>query len=143
MARLHRSYRLEESVVERVAAWAEEHKLSTTQAVERLLVAGMEAEGEDREAVESLKSQAEAWEEQKMLLGANLRDLRESVATLTGQLAEKDHQIARLHDAVEHAQVLEAAQVGRAIGGDVSQRESQGEAPRGIWGWLAKKVNGG
>lgn len=162
MAKVHKSYRLEAETVERVAAWAEEHGTSTTQAMEELLGAALDGterqdgatteEAEElQRKVSTLTAQAEAWHEQRTMLGDNLRDLRQTVSTLTAQVAEKDRQIERLQDTVEHSQMLEAAHVGRAIQGDVAhdvshdgtQDEAQPDAqPRGIWAWLARKIDG-
>lgn len=137
MAKVHRSYRLEAETVERVAAWAEAHGASVTQAMEDLLARGLEG-GED--TTEAGGAQAEAWREQRAMLGAHILDLKEAVSTLTAQVAEKDRQISRLQDTVERAQVLEAAHVAGALQGvpqDGTQQEAQ---PRGIWAWLARKI---
>ena len=146
MAKVHRSYRMEAETVERVAAWAEEHGKTITQAMEELLARAMDedmAEREEDTAQAADEAQAEAWREQRAMLGEHIRDLRANVSTLTAQVAEKDRQIARLQDIAEHEQVLQAAHVGRAISGDVAHDVSQEEAqPRGIWAWLARKIEG-
>ena len=162
MAKVHKSYRLEAETVERVAAWAEEHGTSTTQAMEELLGAALDGterqdgatteEAEElQRKVSTLTAQAEAWHEQKAMLGDHIATLKEQTYTLTAQVAEKDRQIARLQDAIDHEQVLQAAHVAGAIAGDVAhdvahdgtQDEAQPDAqPRGIWAWLARKIEG-
>lgn len=158
MAKVHKSYRLEAETVERVAAWAEEHGTTTTQAMEELLAAALDGTGrkdgatteeaeELRRELHTLKAEAEAWHEQRDILREYLATTKESLSTLTAQVAEKDRQIARLQDTVEHAQMLEAAHVGRAIAGDVAHDGTQdvsqdGTQPRGVWGWLGRKIRG-
>ena len=159
MAKVHKSYRMEQETIERVEAWAREHGVTVTQAMEELLGRAMSASYAEANAkvsadavdelqrrVDSLQAQSESWHDQKAILGANLLDLRQTVATLTAQVAEKDRQIGRLQDSVDHAQVLQAAQVAGALSSgitgvpqDGTQEETQ---PRGIWGWLARKIEG-
>lgn len=146
MARVHRSYRLEESVIERVTAWAEEHHTTTTTAIEVLLTRAMESDDTDRaeesrnddledlrRQIEILESQAEAWRAQRTTLGDYIATLKESTYLLKEQLMRKDEQISRLQDTVEHAQALEAARVGRSI--------EASDHPKGVWGWLAAKAH--
>lgn len=152
VAKLHKSYRLEAEIVERMEAWADEHGMTITQGVETLLTRAMD---EDRAATDtdgmrrelnSLRAQADTWHEQKAILGDNLRDLRATVSTLTAQVNEKDKQIERLQDTVEHSQILQAAHVAGAIqqsSTDVPQEDTQPDAqPRGVWAWLARKIQG-
>jgi len=149
MAKRHLTLRVEESTLEAVEAWAEERGTSRAQAVEALLTAALGTSGTDggsREEdalrqLDALRAEAEAWHEQRSMLGDNIRDLRATVSTLTAQLAEKDRQMARLQDTVEHSQILEAAHVAGTLRGgtDVAQDVAQ---PRGIWAWLARKIEG-
>lgn len=147
MAKVHRSYRLDEDVVGRVSAWAEEHGTTTTQAVETLLVAALGA-GDVPEAgrdTTALEAENEALREQRDILREYLATTKEHLSTLTAQVAEKDRQIERLQDIAEHSQMLEAAHVAGAIAGgtDVPQNETQEDArPRGVWAWLARKIEG-
>lgn len=163
MAKVHKSYRIEADIADRVAAWAAEHGTSITQAVEDLLTCAMDEEsardtedtattatasGEDvRELlrqIDTLTAQAETWQEQKAMLGEHILDLRSTVSNLTAQVAEKDRQIERLHDITEHSQMLEAAQVAGVLqpaAQDGTQGEAQpGTQPRGVWAWLARKI---
>ena len=146
MGTVHKGYRLDEALVERLDAWAEAHGMTQAEAVRSLLARAMDEDGAEREedttqAADDL--QAEAWREQRAMLGEHILDLRQTVSTLTAQVAEKDRQIARLQDIAEHEQVLQAAHVGRAISGDVAHDVSQEEAqPRGLWAWLARKIEG-
>ena len=172
MAKVHRSYRLDEDTVRRVSEWAEANGVTTTQAMETLLEAALgageatekdvgadaadttatrtaEAEGVDEllRRVDTLTAQAETWREQRTMLGEHVRDLRATVSTLTAQVAEKDRQIERLQDITDHAQMLQAAHVAGALQApaahDGTQKEAQTDAqPKGLWAWLARKIDG-
>lgn len=143
MAKVHRSYRLEEDIVRRVSLWADEHQVTITQAMETLLAEALDA-GDVAEAggaATPLEAENEALRAQRDILREYLGATKEHLSTLTAQVAEKDRQIARLQDIAEHSQMLEAAHVAGAIRGDVAQDVTHGEAqPRGIWAWLAKKI---
>lgn len=153
MAKVHRSYRLDEGLIARVGEWAEAHDMSATQAMEELLARaldGTEAAGGYANDT-TLKAENEALREQRDILREYLATTKESLSTLAAQLAEKDRQMARLQDIAEHAQMLEAAHVAGAIAGDVAhdvshdgtQDETRQDAqPRGIWAWLARKIDG-
>lgn len=52
MARVHKSYRLDEETVERVAAWADEHHVTVTQAMEQLLSTALDAGDAEEERAE-------------------------------------------------------------------------------------------
>lgn len=147
MAKLHKSYRLEAEIVERMEAWADEHGMTITQGVETLLTRAMD---EDRAATDtdgmrrelsSLQAQAEAWHDQRAMLGDHITTLKEQTYTLTAQVAEKDRQIARLQDAIDHEQVLQAAHVAGAFQGTTEDAQPE-EQPRGVWAWLARKIQG-
>lgn len=151
MAKVHRSYRLEGETVEKVTAWAEGHGMTVTQAMEELLTRALESDTAEGEEREEDTARAEEWQEQKRMLGEHVRDLRANISTLTAQLAEKDRQIAGMLETVEHSQMLTAAHVAGALqistAHDGTQNEAQGEAqantqPRGIWAWLARKIDG-
>ena len=145
MAKVHRSYRLDEDIVRRVSLWSDEHKVTSTQAMEALLAAALDA-GDATEADEStatLEAENKALREQRDILREYLATTKESLSTLTAQLGEKDRQIARLQDIAEHSQILEAAHVAGAIHGDVAHDGTQDKAqPRGVWAWLGRKIRG-
>lgn len=181
MAKVHKSYRLEQSTIDGVAEWAQAHSVTVTQAVDdmlryvidndmaerqesesagvisdlnhkvELLTAQLEAAQSVNQAnEEAARAKAETWREQKAMLGDNIRDLRETVSTLTAQVNEKDRQIERLQSTLEHSQILQAAHVAGAIrqsNTDVPQEDTQPDAqtdaqPRGVWAWLARKIEG-
>lgn len=144
MAKVHKSYRLDEDTLARVTSWAEEHGITTTQAMEQLLAAGLDAQdGEERQEQE----QADA--DTRAMLGEHIRDLRATVSTLTAQIGEKDEQIRRLTDLADHAQVLQAAQVrgqlmDAAEAMDVAHDGTQDETQRTGWRMrLARWIAGG
>ena len=154
MPKVHKSYRLEAETVEKVKAWAEEHGETVTQAVEALLTRATDeerAEREDRQTaeavadmrreLETLRAQAEAWHDQRAMLGDHITTLKEQTYTLTAQVKEKDRQIARLQDAIDHEQVLQAAHVAGTLQGTTEETEPDAQ-PRGVWAWLARKIQG-
>lgn len=144
MARVHKSYRLDEETVARVTSWAEERGVTITQAMEQLLAAGLDAQDGEQEQV-----QATADAEMRAMLGEHIRDLRATVSTLTAQVSEKDVQIRRLTDLADHAQALQAAQVRgqlmeAAEAVDVAHVGTQDETQRPRWRVkLARWIAGG
>lgn len=111
MARVHKSYRLDEETVERVAAWADEHHVTVTQAMEQLLSTALDAGDAEEEGAEGDAGV-------RAMLGDHIKTLKTQVYTLTAQLetkdrqiAEKDEQIRRAHELADHSQMLQAAQV--------------------------------
>ena len=133
MARVHKSYRLDEETVARVTSWAEERGVTITQAMEQLLAAGLDAQDGEQE-----QAQATADAEMRAMLGEHIRDLRATVSTLTAQVSEKDVQIRRLTDLADHAQALQAAQVRgqlmeAAEAVDVAHVGTQDETQRPGW----------
>lgn len=144
MARVHKSYRLDEETVARVTSWAEERGVAITQAMEQLLAAGLDAQDGEQE-----QAQATADAEMRAMLGEHIRDLRATVSTLTAQVSEKDVQIRRLTDLADHAQALQAAQVRgqlmeAAEAVDVAHVGTQDETQRPRWRVkLARWIAGG
>ena len=98
---VHKGYRLSVELVERIDAWAEAHDMTQAEAVRRLLTIALDG-------TEDEKPTADA--DVLAVLRDNVRDLRQTVATLTAQLSEKDEQIRRVADLADHAQALQAAQ---------------------------------
>lgn len=156
MGTVHRSYRLDEELVARVNEWAEAHGGSEVEAVRSLLALALAEDGpsdgadtatsdhdgeaeELRRELHTLKAEAEAWHDQRAMLGDHIRDLRETVSTLKAETNAKNEQIARLQDTVEHAQMLEAAHVAGTLRGTTEDAQPE-EQPRGIWAWLARKL---
>lgn len=116
MAKVHKSYRIEAGTVADVEAYARDVGISNSEAVERLIRAGLDAgsgpteaphggddaPGTDLRAVCDVLRQSNA-------------DLRQTVSTLVAQLAVKDEQIQRAHDLADHSQRLHMAEVQRAL----------------------------
>lgn len=117
MAKVHKSYRLDAGVVADVEAYARDGSLSNSEAVERLLRAGLddhanggtdhaeavtEPRGTDLQAVCNVLRQSNA-------------DLRQTVSTLVAQLTVKDEQIRRAHEIADHSQRLHMAEVAKAL----------------------------
>lgn len=143
--KVHKSYRLEAELVGRIEAWAEENGTTQAEAVATLLAAALDGgRGESGEGqTATAGAEAEALRQQRDILREYLATTKEHLATLTAQMAMKDRQIERLQDIAEHSQMLEAAHVAGAIAGDVARDGTQGETqPRGIWAWLARKIEG-
>ena len=155
MATVHKGYRLDVELVERLDAWAESHGMTQAEAVRRLLEAGLEdadagqegkeAEGQESGGAPTPKADAET----RAMLGEHIRDLRATISTLTAQVAEKDAQIRRLADIADHAQALQAAhaqkQLLEAAGAvDVAQGvEQEGTQRQGWRARLARWIAGG
>ena len=105
MAKAHRSYRLDEDVLADIAAYADEHGMTQSDALAALVRSrrGVSQEGdttqeEDAAAPGLMASMRE-----------NLADLRKQNDLLAAQLSEKDRQIESLSDIADHAQALQAA----------------------------------
>lgn len=168
MATVHKGYRLDVELVERLDAWAEAHGMTQAEAVRTLLAAGLEdaGEGQEEEGVHSTHTQGQGsdgenlpnWEvdgattadaDTRAMLGEHIRDLRATISTLTAQVAEKDAQIRRLADIADHAQALQAAQAQtqllEAAGAvDVQQGvEQEGTQRQGWRARLARWIAGG
>lgn len=168
MATVHKGYRLDVELVERLDAWAEAHGMTQAEAVRTLLAAGLEdaGEGQEEEGVRSTHTQGQGsdganlpnWEvdgattadaDTRAMLGEHIRDLRATISTLTAQVAEKDAQIHRLADIADHAQALQAAQAQtqllEAAGAvDVQQGvEQEGTQRQGWRARLARWIAGG
>lgn len=152
MATVHKGYRLDVELVERLDAWAESHGMTQAEAVRRLLEAGLEdadagQEGKEAEGQGAPTPTADA--ETRAMLGEHIRDLRATISTLTAQVAEKDAQIHRLADIADHAQALQAAhaqkQLLEAAGAvDVQQGvEQEGTQRQGWRARLARWIAGG
>lgn len=162
MATVHKGYRLDVELVDRLDAWAEAHGMTQAEAVRKLLAAALEdtgegaarsthTPGEEREggtgAATTQPPTADA--DTRAMLGEHIRDLRATVATLTAQVAEKDAQIHRLADIADHAQALQAAhartQLLEAAGTvDVQQGvEQEGTQRQGWRTRLARWIAGG
>lgn len=124
MASIHKGYRLEESLVEQIATWAEQNGVSETEAVRRLLAMGLEEGGSSpptqTEAVNGdvalLEERLRSSEQMRAVLVDNVLDLRAEVATLTAQVSEKDVMLRRIADIADHAQVLQATQAAGVAG---------------------------
>lgn len=155
MATVHKGYRLDVGLVERLDAWAEAHGMTQAEAVRRLLEAGLEDGGEGQEGQEA-EGQEDAGSptptadaDTRAMLGEHIRDLRATISTLTAQVAEKDAQIRRLADIADHAQALQAAhaqtQLLEAAGAaDVQQGvEQEGTQRQGWRSRLARWIAGG
>lgn len=152
MATVHKGYRLDVELVERLDAWAESHGMTQAEAVRTLLAAGLEDAGEGQEdkgleGEEPPTPTADA--DTRAMLGEHIRDLRATISTLTAQVAEKDAQIHRLADIADHAQALQAAhaqkQLLEAAGAvDVQQGvEQEGTQRQGWRARLARWIAGG
>lgn len=155
MATVHKGYRLDVELVERLDAWAEAHGMTQAEAVRALLAAGLEdaepsQEGEEAEGREGGGAPTPTADADiRAMLGEHIRDLRATVSTLTAQVAEKDAQIRRLADIADHAQALQAAHVQTQLleaaeAVDVQQGvEQEGTQRQGWRARLARWIAGG
>lgn len=145
MATTQKTYRLDNELLERVDRWAEDHQTNQANAVRRLIVMGLDSDEqatgaaspeEEQREVERLTASMEHLKEQKALLSDHILTLKDTVATLTAQLNEKDQQLRRANDLAEHEQILQAAHVAGSISsGDEVERT-------GFWGWVKRRIEG-
>lgn len=115
----------------RIQTYATEKGISETEAATRLLTAALEAEY-------AMASPEQTEHDKILMLGDHIRDLREQVSTLRGQLVEKDKQIASALQVASNAQLLEGVHVAGSIGEDVTS-ESE---PASVWDRLWRRVRG-
>ena len=109
MAATHRSYRMDDALLSRLRAWAEDHGTTEADALRRLLAAALDAEEQAGDAEEAGEGRGAADPDTLAMLGEHIRDLRATISTLTAQLREKDDQLARALTLADHAQALQAA----------------------------------
>lgn len=152
MATTHKSYRLDDELLERLDGYAKGHGMRPSEAVAHLLRAALDAEAstgtaqdhqtphkaaeEEGRATEpqgGISDALEALRASNADLRAALVDTRAMVATLTAQLAVKDEQIATAHELAGHAQRLQMADIAKASLED-GQRMSLRERIRQIFG---------
>lgn len=165
MATVHKGYRLDVELVERLDAWAEAHGMTQAEAVRKLLASALEDAGGDQEKEATRSARSQGQEDKRLeaedaptaapdadtraMLGEHIRDLRATISTLTAQVSEKDAQIRRLADIADHAQALQAAQAQtqllEAAGAvDVQQGvEQEGTQRQGWRARLARWIAGG
>jgi len=145
MVKRHITARISEETAAALDSWAEAHGTGRSEAIERLLVAGMStpegAAGGHRSDGGSVTGQRSTAEDAGPSVGSQeatgghargevdtdglraiidvLRssnaDLRATVSTLTAQLDVKDRQIEAAHGLADHAQKLHAAEVQKAL----------------------------
>ena len=148
MARVHKSYRLDEETVERVTAWADEHHVTVTQAVEQLLSTALDAGDAEEE-------RAEGDAEVRAMLEDHIKTLKTQLDVLNTQLttqleakdrqiAEKDEQLRRAHELADHSQMLQAAQVrGQLVEGVTALDHYDGQQHTSWRKRLARWIAGG
>lgn len=155
MGKRHITARIAEETAAALDRWADGHGISKSEAIERLLVAGMStpegAAGGHRSDGGSVTDQTPTAGDAGPsggsqeatgghargevdtdglraiidVLRASNADLRATVSTLTAQLDVKDRQIEAAHGLADHAQKLHAAEVQKAL-------PAEGQA-RGGW----------
>lgn len=126
MGKSHVNARIDDNVLEALDAWAKDHGMTRTAAVERLVMDGIRANvdppsvgPEQRQRVDEGTERAETHPEDLRavidVLRASNADLRAEVSRLWSQLATKDEQIRAAQNLADHAQQLHAAEVTRAL----------------------------
>lgn len=147
MARVHKSYRLDEETVERVAAWADEHHVTVTQAMEQLLSTALDA-GDAEEGAEGDAGVRAMLEDHIKTLKTQLDVLNTQLTTQLEakdrQIAEKDEQLRRAHELADHSQILQAAQVrGQLVEGVTALDKYDGQQHTSWRKRLARWIAGG
>lgn len=148
MARVHKSYRLDEETVERVAAWADEHHVTVTQAVEQLLSTALDAGDAEEERAEGDAGVRAMLEDHIKTLKTQLDVLNTQLTTQLEakdrQIAEKDEQLRRAHELADHSQMLQAAQVrGQLVEGVTAIDKYDGQQHTSWRKRLARWIAGG
>lgn len=130
-SKVQRNYRLPVELVERIQSHAASQGISETEAASRLLARALESEyavtSPDQRELDTLR-----------MLGDHIRDLREQVATLRGQLIAKDEQIANALQIASNAQLLE----GVHVAGQMGERTEDDSEPGSVWERLWARVGG-
>lgn len=124
MAKQQISVRIDADVLARVEEYAEGAGITRAGAVERLVVAGLDAD-QHRDG----SGDAEVL----VVLRESNADLRMTVSTLTAQLAVKDDQISTLTSLADHAQQLHAMSTTKALAPAEAERVTLGERWRRWW----------
>lgn len=124
MAKVQISVRVDADVLARVEAFAVDAGITRAGAVERLVVAGLDAD-QHRDG----SGDAEVL----VVLRESNADLRMTVSTLTAQLAVKDDQISTLTSLADHAQQLHAMSTTKALAPAEAERVTLGERWRRWW----------
>lgn len=148
MARVHKSYRLDEETVERVAAWADEHHVTVTQAMEQLLSTALDAGDAEEERAEGDAGVRAMLEDHIKTLKTQLDVLNTQLTTQLEakdrQIAEKDEQLRRAHELADHSQMLQAAQVrGQLVEGVTAIDKYDGQQHTSWRKRLARWIAGG
>jgi hypothetical protein len=148
MARVHKSYRLDEETVERVAAWADEHHVTVTQAMEQLLSTALDAGDAEEERAEGDAGVRAMLEDHIKTLKTQLDVLNTQLTTQLEakdrQIAEKDEQLRRAHELADHSQMLQAAQVrGQLVEGVAAIDKYDGQQHTSWRKRLARWIAGG
>lgn len=148
MARVHKSYRLDEETVERVAAWADEHHVTVTQAMEQLLSTALDAGDAEEEGAEGDAGVRAMLEDHIKTLKTQLDVLNTQLTTQLEakdrQIAEKDEQLRRAHELADHSQMLQAAQVrGQLVEGVTAIDKYDGQQHTSWRKRLARWIAGG
>lgn len=148
MARVHKSYRLDEETVERVAAWADEHHVTVTQAMEQLLSTALDAGDAEEERAEGDAGVRAMLEDHIKTLKTQLDVLNTQLTTQLEakdrQIAEKDEQLRRAHELADHSQMLQAAQVrGQLVEGVTALDHYDGQQHTSWRKRLARWIAGG
>ena len=144
MARVHKSYRLDEETVERVAAWADEHHVTVTQAMEQLLSTALDAGDAEEEGAEGDAGVRAMLEDHIKTLKTQVYTLTAQLETKDRQIAEKDEQLRRAHELADHSQMLQAAQVrGQLVEGVTALDHYDGQQRTSWRKRLARWIAGG
>lgn len=148
MARVHKSYRLDEETVERVATWADEHHVTVTQAMEQLLSTALDAGDAEEERAEGDAGVRAMLEDYIKTLKTQLDVLNTQLTTQLEakdrQIAEKDEQLRRAHELADHSQMLQAAQVrGQLVEGVTALDHYDGQQHTSWRKRLARWIAGG
>ena len=124
MAKVQISVRVDADVLARVEAFAADAGITRAGAVERLVVAGLDAD-QHRDGPGDAEVLA--------VLRESNADLRMTISTLTAQLAVKDDQISTLTSLADHAQQLHAMSTTKALAPAEAERVTLGERWRRWW----------
>lgn len=140
MATVHRSYRLEAETAERVDRYAAAEGIKGSEAVGRLLIAGLDVLETPQEGRERPSEDVSDVDGEKVPTGDN-DTVSTLISSLQKQLEAKDEQIAtlmRLNDQSQQLQAAQAQQIkallpGEAEGGEIVTTRRTWRQRLGAW----------
>lgn len=126
--RQHKSYRLEQSTLELIEAYAEERGITQARAIEELVETASRA-GEGGRDISRLEEHLADMRGTVDLLRGQLEEKDRQIAEKDKQLAAKDLQLESITAVASQAQALQAGEIHKQLRGDVLEAEGEEISP--------------